>query len=132
MAGTKQGIPQALKELWFVTLGALSLSVEEIPKTVEEFVRRGSLSRKEARKLVAQLTDRVNRNRKVLEKKIETNVTRAVRQLKFPSRDEIQGLVKRVTKLGQQVAQVMDSKPEVRRSPASAGGKSSRRRQRAR
>ena len=45
MPETKQKVPQALKELWFVTLGALSLSAEEVRKTVEQFARRGSISR---------------------------------------------------------------------------------------
>lgn len=129
MPETKQKVPQALKDLWFVTLGALSLSAEEVRKTVEQFARRGSISRSDARKIVSQVTSRVEKNRKVLEKKIHESVSLATRQLKVPSSAELQGILKKVTGLAKQVSRSSkgDSKPSPAAPRRSAARRSRRR-----
>lgn len=123
MPDPKEKIPQALKELWFVTLGALSLSAEEVRKAVEQFVKRGSLSHKDARKIVREVSSRVDQNRKQVEKKIESSVSRAMNQLKLPSRGELEGMFKRVTDLGRQVARIGPSRRSSK--PGSAPKKTS-------
>jgi poly(hydroxyalkanoate) granule-associated protein len=110
MAKAKQKkVSDLLHEGWLAALGAFSLAENEAKKLAERITKNRGFSKKEAQKLFQEILERVDKNRKVLETKIEEGIERALRRLGIPTQKELNELKAKVDALAKKVGATRQS-----------------------
>ena len=88
-----------IKKTILTGLGIASLTKEKAEKLVKDLVKEGEVSEGEGSKLVKDLLEKVENNKKSMEKKIEKTVCDVLKKLNIPGRKDITGLNSKIEKL---------------------------------
>lgn len=80
-------------------IGLASLTREKTEKLVKDLIKEGEVSEGEGSKLLKELLEKVEENKKSMEKKIEQTVCDVLKKLNIPSRKDIIGLNNKIEKL---------------------------------
>ncbi|MCK5320746.1 phasin family protein [Candidatus Parcubacteria bacterium] len=88
-----------IKKTILTGLGIASLTKEKAEKLVKDLIKEGEVSEGEGSKLVKELLEKMEDNKKAMEKKIEKTVCDVLKKLNIPSRKDIIGLNSKIEKL---------------------------------
>jgi len=94
-----RGVREFIREAWSQALVAVSATEEEVQKIVSRVGGWAEMGPEEARRLAAELTERLRGERHQLEAGVETAVGKALAPFAIPSRDDLAGLHARVSVL---------------------------------
>jgi polyhydroxyalkanoate synthesis regulator phasin len=92
-----------LKKGALIGVGLVAMTTEKIEEAVSEIVKRGELSEKEGKELVADLVEKSKRIKKDWGEKIEKITSDTLQKLKIPQRKEIDELKARLERLEKQL-----------------------------
>ncbi len=98
-----QQVTAWFKDAWGQALAAVSSAEEEAQKLLHRAGEAVGWNTDEAVKQAREFADRLNRQRKELEKTVEDRVKKAVGRLKVPRREEIEALRARVSRLAERL-----------------------------
>lgn len=88
-----------IKKTILTGLGLASLTKEKAEKLVNDLIKEGEVSESEGSKLVKELLEKVEDNKKSMEKKVEKIVCEVLKKLNIPSRKDIVELNNKIEKL---------------------------------
>ena len=88
-----------LKKTIWLGAGLAAMTAEKIEEAVGEIVKRGQLSEKEGKELVAYLIEKSKKAKKELAERVEKIITITLRKMNMPSRKEMEELRSRVERL---------------------------------
>jgi polyhydroxyalkanoate synthesis regulator phasin len=88
-----------VKKAFLIGAGLAVLTTEKIEEAVQEIVKKGELTEKEGKELIADLVDKSKRMKKDWGERIEKLVAEALRKGNIPTRKELEELRSRVEKL---------------------------------
>lgn len=88
-----------IKKTILTCLGLVSLTKGKAENLVKDLIKEGKISEGEGLKLVKELLEKVEDNKKIMEKKIEKTVYDVLKKLDIPSRKDITGLNSKIEKL---------------------------------
>ena len=88
-----------IKKTILTGLGIASLTKEKAENLVKDLIKEGEVSEGEGSKLVKELLEKVEDNKKTMEKKIEKTVCDALKKLNIPNRKDIASLNSKIDKL---------------------------------
>ena len=88
-----------IKKTILTGLGIASLTKEKAEKLVKDLIKEGGVSQSEGSRLVKDLLEKVETNKKTIEKQVESIVKNALKKLNIPSRKEVVDLDKKIEKL---------------------------------
>jgi len=103
-----------LKKAVALGLGALAVTEEKVRETVEELVKKGEVSRKEASKVAQDLLKKLETGKKEVEKQVEAIVKVSLRKLDIPTRTELKRMESRLKKLESSVKKKAAGRPKSR------------------
>lgn len=106
-----KSVPEVLRETWLAALGAFSFAENEAKKIGERLSKIGIFSPKEREKILKEIRKRIEKNRKLLEAKIEEGIDKALHRLRIPTQKEIKNLQARVNALSKKVEANSKRKP---------------------
>ncbi|MFQ6104883.1 MAG: phasin family protein [Candidatus Glassbacteria bacterium] len=86
--------------------GLVSMTKDKIEKISADLVKRGELTREEARKWVRELEKGVDKEVKFLDKKVQKGVKEFIQKLKMPSRKEFDKLSREVSSLKREISRL--------------------------
>ncbi len=88
-----------IKKTILTGLGLVSLTKEKAENLVKDLVKEGEVSEGEGSKLVKELLEKVEDNKKIMEKKVENTVCDVLKKLNIPNRKDIVSLNSKLEKL---------------------------------
>ena len=88
-----------IKKTILTGLGIASLTKEKAENLVKDLIKEGEVSEGEGSKLVKELLEKVEDNKKTMEKKIGKTVCDALKKMNIPSRKDITSLNSKIDKL---------------------------------
>jgi len=88
-----------IKKTILTGLGIASLTRGKAESLVQDLIKEGEASKGEGSKLVKELLEKVEDNKKTMENKIEKIVYDVLKKLNIPSRKDIIGLNSKIEKL---------------------------------
>ncbi len=88
-----------IKKTILTGLGIASLTKGKVESLVQDLIKEGEVSEGEGSKLVKELLEKVEDNKKIMENKIEKTVYDVLKKLNIPSRKDITGLNSKIEKL---------------------------------
>jgi poly(hydroxyalkanoate) granule-associated protein len=133
--GLSKSIMESAQQIWLAGMGAFGRAQQEGTKLFETLVKEGMTLEKHTRKVatgkvdevrdaveknVGQVRERAADTWDRLEKVFEERVQRALNRLGVPSREDLQGLSKRVDQLNAELRKLGNSKPAAAAKPAAA------------
>ncbi|MCK7594745.1 phasin family protein [Pseudomarimonas salicorniae] len=131
--GLSKSIMESAQQIWLAGMGAFGRAQEEGTKLFETLVKEGQNLEKHTRKIatgkvdevrgkveknVGQVRERASDTWDRLEKVFEERVQRALNRLGVPSREDLQGLSKRVDQLNAELRK-LSAKPAAPAKPKS-------------
>jgi polyhydroxyalkanoate synthesis regulator phasin len=87
------------KKSYLVGLGLAYLTKDKIEEVVDELIKRGEVAEKDRHKVVDSLLARARDEQQKLSQTVRDNVNKVVGELRGPSREQWDSLVKRVEAL---------------------------------
>jgi polyhydroxyalkanoate synthesis regulator phasin len=96
----KKGI---LEKVILSGLGLASLTQDKVQKLVDELVKEGEMSDKDAAVMAKRIADNFERNRKETEKKIEKTVKDIMGEINISSKKDIAALEKKINELSKKI-----------------------------
>ena len=90
---------ELLKKAMFMGMGLAALTTEKIEEWVQEVVKKGEMSEKEGKELVAVLVERSKKFKNELQEKVEKIVADSLQKLNIPTRREVEELRARIERL---------------------------------
>ena len=133
--GLSKSIMESAQQIWLAGMGAFGRAQQEGTKLFETLVKEGMSLEKHTRKLatgkvgevrgvveknVDQVRERAADTWDRLEKVFEERVQRALNRLGVPSREDLQGLSKRVDQLNAELRKLGNGKPAASTKPKAA------------
>lgn len=94
-----------IKKTILTGLGVASLTKEKAEKLVKDLIKEGEVSEGEGSKLVKELLEKVEDNKKTIEKQAEKAVHGVLKKLNVPSRKDILGLNNKIEKLDKKLSE---------------------------
>lgn len=91
-----------VKKAVLVGAGLAVLTTEKIEEAVQDIIKKGELTEKEGKELIADLVDKSKKMKKDWGERIEKLVAEALRKGNIPTRKELEELRNRVEKLEQE------------------------------
>ena len=88
-----------IKKTILTGLGIASLTKEKAEKLVKDLIKEGEVSEGEGSKLVKDLLEKVEDNKKTIEKQVENTVKNVLKKINIPSKKDITELDKKIEKL---------------------------------
>lgn len=105
----QQEVMDSAHKVWLAGLGALARAEEEGSKLFRQLVERGESLEKEGRRRVDDTVEdarqEVRSRTEGVSEKLDERVTRVLRRLGVPTREEIQSLTERVEELNRRIEQ---------------------------
>lgn len=95
----QRSVGEFVREAWSQALVAVNATEEEVQKILGKVTSWVELRPDEARRLGQELSERLRRERDVLEQSVESAVQKALTPFRIPTRDEIQTLQARLAAL---------------------------------
>jgi polyhydroxyalkanoate synthesis regulator phasin len=109
-ADDANGIREFIREAWSQALVAVNATEEETQKIVNRVSGWVEMGPEEARRLGAELTERLKSERDQLEAGVESAVGKALAPFRFPSKDDLAGIHARVSVLEARVDRLINRK----------------------
>jgi len=94
-----------IKKTILAGLGVASLTREKANKLVKDLVKEGEVSECEGSKFVKEILEKVEDNKKTIEKQVEKTVHGVLKKLNMPSRKDIVGLNSKIEKLDKKLSE---------------------------
>ncbi len=94
-----------IKKTILTGLGIASLTKEKVEKLVKDLIKEGEVSEGEGSKLVKELLEKVENNKKAIEKQTEKIVHNVLKKLNVPSRKDVIGLNHKIEKLDKKLGE---------------------------
>ena len=88
-----------LEKSVYLGLGILSMTRERAEEIIDDLVERGKVSKDESAKAVRDLMDRVENEKRSLEKKINSMVKDTIKRMHLATRHDIDALNKKLDKI---------------------------------
>ncbi len=88
-----------LKKTIWIGAGLAAMTAEKIEETVKEIVKRGDITEKEGRELIADLIEKSKKAKKDLGERVDSVVQETLQRLKIPTRKEVEALKARIEEL---------------------------------
>lgn len=88
-----------LEKSVYLGLGILSMTRERAEEIIDDLVERGKVSKDESAKAVRDLMDRVENEKRSLEKKINSMVEDTIKRMHLATRHDIDALNKKLDKI---------------------------------
>jgi len=88
-----------IKKTILTGLGLASLTKEKAENLVKDLIKEGEVSEGEGSKLVKELLEKMEDNKKTMEKKIEKTVCDVLKKMNIPNRKDITDLSSKIEKL---------------------------------
>jgi len=82
---------------------------EKINEVVEDLIKKGELSESQGARLVKECTEKVSRTGDELQKNLSELIDKTLETMNIPTRDEVDGLNKKVTALSARVKKLEKS-----------------------
>lgn len=92
-----------MKKTILMGAGLAVLTTEKIKEVVDELVKRGELSEKEAKEALEELREKSRQAKQEWETKIENTIKKIIARANIPTRKEIEELKERLTKLEEKI-----------------------------
>ncbi|MCX7816226.1 MAG: hypothetical protein N2317_01775 [Syntrophales bacterium] len=92
-----------MKKTILMGAGLAVLTTEKIKELVDELVKRGELSEKEAKETLEELREKSRQAKQEWEAKIENTIKKIMAKANIPTRKEIEELKERLTKLEEKI-----------------------------
>jgi polyhydroxyalkanoate synthesis regulator phasin len=105
--GERRRVGEVIREAWSQALVAVSATEEEVQKIVGRVTAWVEMGPEEARRLGAELSDRLRKERDELESSLDLAVRRALTPFRLPSREELNALTARLGALDLRIEQVL-------------------------
>ncbi len=96
-------VRETFKEAWSQALVGLNAAEQEAEKVIGKIADAAGFTPEDVRRNVREFTDRLQSQRKEIEKTIDDAVKRATSRFKLPSREEIEALRQRVDAIAERV-----------------------------
>jgi len=90
---------ELLKKTIWLGAGLAVMTTEKIEEAVSEIVKKGQLSEKEGKELIADLVEKSKEAKKKLAEKVEKIITLTLQKMNIPSRKEMEELRARLDRL---------------------------------
>lgn len=90
-----------MKKAILMGAGLAVMTTDKIKELIDELVKKGELSEKEARETLEELKEKSKQTRKQWEEKIEDTISAVMNRMNIPSRKELDELKDRLAKLEQ-------------------------------
>jgi len=90
--------------------GLLSTTRDRMEKVSADLVKRGELSRNEAKKWLSQVEKELDQEMKFLDKKVQKGIKDFIQKVKVPSRTEFEKLSREVSRLKKEVTRLRTKK----------------------
>jgi len=84
-------------------LGAVSLTKEKVDKIVKDLIKEGEISKGDGARLVREMLNKIESNKKSFEKQVQKSVKDIVKKINVPTRKEITDLKKQIEKLSKKL-----------------------------
>lgn len=88
-----------LKKSIMAGLGAMSLTLDKAEEITKDLIKRGEVSESDEAKFAKDLVDLAEKNKSLLEEKIEKVVEKVLGKMDIPTRKEINELKEEISKL---------------------------------
>lgn len=95
-----------LKKFLYTGVGLVSTTAEKLQKAVDELVDKGKLSKDEGAKVVEDLKADTQTKRQEYEARLKSLIDNALSAFQFPSKTDMDSLVKRVEALEAKLAEI--------------------------
>ena len=113
-------VRETFKEAWSQALVGLNAAEQEAEKVIGKIADAAGFTPEDVRRHAREFAERLQSQRKELEKTIDEAVKRAASRFKLPSRDEIDGLRQRVDAIAARVdaiARAREQAPPLEQKP---------------
>lgn len=110
-----KGIAEFVREAWSQALVAVTATEEEVGKIVSKVGGWVEMGPEEARRLAAELSDRMKGERNQLETRVEIAVGKALAPFGIPTRDDLAGLHARVSVMEARIDRLIARRTRTRR-----------------
>jgi len=94
-----------VKRAIMMSAGLAAMTSEKMKEVIDELVKKGELSEKEARETLEALKEKSQRIREEWEKKIEGITDTAMKRMNIPTRKELEDLQERLERLEKSIAE---------------------------
>src|SRR5512141_1068818 len=108
---------ETFKQAWSQALVGLNAAEQEAEKVIGKIADAAGFTPEDVRRHAREFAERLQVQRKEIEKTIDEAVKRATSRFKLPSRDELEGLRQRVDAIAARV-EAMSSKAAESKPPA--------------
>lgn len=88
-----------IKKGMYLGIGLFSLTKEKAERFVDELIKSGEASLEEKNTLIQNLLDEAQKQKDILEKKINEEIKRAIEKVGIPTRKDIEKLEKKIDEL---------------------------------
>jgi len=105
-------IQERFKEAWAQALVGINAAEAEAEKVISRLADAAGFSPEEVRRHARELGERLGAQRREVEKTIDEAVRRAAVRFKLPTRDDIEGLKKRLDQISERVDALAREKGE--------------------
>jgi poly(hydroxyalkanoate) granule-associated protein len=109
-------VRETFKEAWSQALVGLNAAEQEAEKVINKIADAAGFTPEDVRRHAREFAERLQTQRKEIEKTIDEAVKRAASRFKLPSREELDSLRQRVDAIAARVEAI--SKPEVKAQAA--------------
>ena len=92
-------------------LGLFTMTREKGEQIVEQLIEKGEISRKEASGVLDDLLNRAEKEKKELEKRINSSLEKTLENFNLPTKDEVEELNKKLDEISQKL-DAMESNKE--------------------
>lgn len=99
----ERGVADWFRDAWSQALVAVSAAEEEASRVLHRAGDLAGWKPEEARRLAKEFGERLAAQRKEFERTLDEGISRAVARVKFPKRDEIEALGKRVGRIAERI-----------------------------
>ncbi len=99
----RRGLTETFERLWGQALVAVGAAEEEAARAVAKLQGAAGWSQEEARRHVRELTERLQEQRKELERSVDDRVKATLARVKAPRREEIAELRRRLDQVAERI-----------------------------
>ncbi len=90
--GTMSGLSDIIERTLLIGIGAAAMTKDRVQAVVDDFVRRGQLTREEGREVVDNVAERSREEARSARRKVDGSLQSAYRELGLTTRQEVEDL----------------------------------------
>ncbi|MFH1127703.1 MAG: hypothetical protein ABIG84_06895 [archaeon] len=96
-------VMNVIRKIGLLGVGIASLTKEKAEKITSDLVKKGNITQEEGRKLTKELIDKSIATKRDLEKKVDTELKKAMNSARFAKESDMKKLEKKVAELEKRV-----------------------------